>query len=64
MHNAMVAGLQNVSEMALGIVLFSLEEGPDDDVLVGDPADTRVDRLEEVSQGDGARLIRAKAAAT
>jgi hypothetical protein len=28
MHNAIVAGLQNVSDMALGIVLFFFEEGP------------------------------------
>jgi hypothetical protein len=28
MHNAIVAGLQNVSEMVLGIVLFFFEEGP------------------------------------
>jgi hypothetical protein len=28
MHNAIVAGLQNLSEMVLGIVLFFFEEGP------------------------------------
>jgi hypothetical protein len=28
MHNAIVAGLQNVSEMVLAIVLFFFEEGP------------------------------------